>query len=311
MAAPRAVRTDGLGHSYRGREALSGVDLEVRPGEIFGVLGPNGSGKTTLFRVLSTLLRPARGKAGVFGHDVVDARMEVRSRIGVVFQSPGLDGKLSVAENLRHQGHLHGMRGAVLGARIDEMLQGLGLAGRERDRAETLSGGLRRRVDLARGLLHGPELLLLDEPSTGLDPAARREVWTILSRLRERDGVTVLLTTHLMDEAERCDRLALLDGGHLVLTGTPEERKVRIGGDVLALEAREPEPLRPRIEERFGLEVASVDGGLRIEAPEGHALAARLAEAFPGEIDSIRVGRPTLEDVFVHETGHRLSEGEG
>jgi ABC-2 type transport system ATP-binding protein len=307
-----AIEIRGLGHRYGAeRQALVDLDLEVNRGEIFGLLGPNGGGKTTLFRILTTLMQPSEGEARVLGHDCARERGAIRRRIGVVFQSPSLDGKLTVAENLRHQGRLYGMGGAALRTRAAEMLERVRLGDRAGERAEKLSGGLKRRAELAKGMLHAPELLLLDEPSTGLDPGARRDLWTYLREIRERDGVTSFLTTHLMEEAARCDRLAILDRGKLVALGTPAELTASIGGDVISIEADEPAALRDEIEARLSVAPVLVDESLRVELPDAASFLPRLFEAFPGRIRSATVGQPTLEDVFVHRTGHRFwAEGE-
>jgi len=300
-----ALEIEALTHDYGGgRRALDEVTLSVGRAEIFGLLGPNGGGKTTLFRIASTLMRPSGGAVRVLGLDTVRDAAEVRRRIGVVFQSPSLDPKLTARENLRYQGHLYGLSGEDLARRSAAMLERVGLADRAGERTENLSGGQRRRVELAKGLLHAPEVLLLDEPSTGLDPGGRRDLWTYLDTLRKSDGVTSFLTTHLMEEAERCDRLAILDGGKLVALGTPDELKARIGGDVLTLTA--DEELRGAITERFGVDVRVVDGKLRLELPDGHALVPKLVEAFGDRVRSISLGKPTLEDVFIDLTGHRF-----
>jgi ABC-2 type transport system ATP-binding protein len=301
-----AISVVRLRHSYGGREALAGIAFDVGKGEIFGLLGPNGGGKTTLFRILSTLLRPTDGTAQVLGCDVVRHRDQVRARLGVVFQRPSLDHKLTVLETLLHHGHLYGMSGSALREAADAMLDRVGLAARARDRVEHLSGGLQRRLELAKALLHRPEILILDEPGTGLDPGARRDFMSYLQEVKERDQVTIALTTHFMDEAERCDRVGILDRGHLVAIGTPAALKVTVGGDVVVLHAHRPEALRPRIQERFGCEATLVDGTIRIERPSGHEFVREVVEAFPGEIQSITCGQPTLEDVFVHRTGHRF-----
>jgi ABC-2 type transport system ATP-binding protein len=311
MTSPPAIAVDGLHHTYGSREALRGVSFAVQRGEIFGLLGPNGGGKTTLFRILSTLLRPTSGAARVFGHDVAQERDAVRRKLGVVFQQPSLDPKLTVAENLRHHGHLYGLAGTALRDAERTVLDRLGVADRHRDRVEQLSGGLQRRVELAKGLLHHPEVLLLDEPSTGLDPGARRELANYLAHVRQHEGVTIVLTTHIMDEAERCDRVGIIDQGRLITLGTPDELKASIGGDVVVVQAYSPEALRARIRERFACDPVLVDGTLRVEGPRGHELVRELVEAFPGEMRSITYGQPTLEDVFVHETGHRFDEGAG
>ena len=310
-----AVELAGLSFAYpasRGngepRKALQDVSFTVEHAEVFGLLGPNGGGKTTLFRVLSTLLLPSEGAARIFGLDVATQPAAVRRKIGVVFQAPSLDKKLTVLENLRHQGHLYGLHGKDLRGRCEEMLARVGLSDRAGELVEKLSGGMQRRVEVAKGLLHGPQLLLLDEPSTGLDPGARRDLWAHLKSLRDKESVTILLTTHLMEEAERCDRLGILSQGKLVALGTPEALKAKIGGDVVTITAKDPEKLREAIRAKFGGEPILLDGSVRFERERGHEFIARLVEAFPGEIDSVSVGKPTLEDVFVHQTGHRFWE---
>jgi ABC-2 type transport system ATP-binding protein len=287
-ASSPAVVIEGLVHHYGERRALAGVDLTIGRGEIFGLLGPNGGGKTTLFKVLATLTPPQGGTIAVFDEPLGRAPERVRHRLGVVFQHPALDGKLTVLENLRCHAALYGLGAA------------------EGDRVETLSGGLARRVELAKGLLHGPELLLLDEPSTGLDPGARRDFFEYLLQLRERDGMTVVLTTHAMDEAERCDRIGFMHQGSLVAVGAPAELKADIGGDVVVIEALDPEQLCGKIQQRFGCEPRLVDGVLRIELPRGHEFVREVVEAFPTEIRVVTFGKPTLEDVFVHLTGERF-----
>ena len=304
------VAVTELTHRYGDRIALNRVNLAVQRGEIFGLLGPNGGGKTTLFRILSTLMTPSAGSVRIFDHDVITERNAVRCKIGVVFQSPSLDKKLTVLENLRHHGHIFGLHGAELRQRIDELLQRFSLTERADDLTEKLSGGLRRRVEIARGLLHRPELLLLDEPSTGLDPRARREVGDYLEELRDRDGVTALVTTHIMEEAERCDRIALLDRGQLVALEKQSTLKDRVGGDVISIRAHDCDRLRTQIENRFSIKAGIVDRTIRIEQTRGHEFVPALVEAFPGEIEAISVGKPTLEDVFIKLTGHRFDEVE-
>jgi ABC-2 type transport system ATP-binding protein len=303
---PPAVEVEDLRHLYGSRQALAGVSFRVSRGEIFGFLGPNGGGKTTLFKILSTLMPATGGTVRVLGRDLAREARAVRMRLGVVFQRPSLDPKLTVAENLRHHGHLYGLSGGALRNQAQGMLARLGLADRAADLVETLSGGLQRRTELAKGLLHRPDLLLLDEPSTGLDPGARRDFMAYLHKLRAEDGVTVLLTTHFIEEAERCDRVGIPQQGRLVATGTPEELKRRIGGDVVVVRAKDPEGLRRKIRDRFGAEPALVEGTLRLERPRGHEFARELVEAFSGEVQGVTFGKPTLEDVFIHLTGHRF-----
>lgn len=307
MSAP-VVDVSGLTHRYGSREALVDLSLEVAPGELFGLLGPNGGGKTTLLHVLCALLEPAAGAARVAGHDVVRERAAVRARIGVVFQQPGLDVHLTPRENLRHHGHLYGLRGAALARRIDDGLAALGVADRADERVRTLSGGIRRRVELAKCTLHRPAVLLLDEPTVGLDPVGRRDFWRHVEDLRAGGDLAILVATHLMDEADRCDRIAILDRGRCVAAGSPDALKAGIRGDVIALETSEPEVLAREAAERFGVPAAVVDGTVRIEQTDGARFVPRLAEAFPGRIRAITVGAPTLEDVFVQRTGHAFAE---
>lgn len=300
------VEVRDMRHSYGTREALKGVSFQVNRGEIFALLGPNGSGKTTLFRILSTLFPPSSGDAVIAGHVLSADLPGVRRKIGVVFQNPSLDGKLTVYENLAHQAYLYGFSGTALRERCDRMLKALALTDRAKDLAGTLSGGLKRRVELAKGLLHDPEVVLLDEPSTGLDPGARRDLWQYLSQLRTGSGVTVLVTTHLMEEAELCDRIAIMNEGLLIRTGTPRELKNEIGGDVLAVRTADSLRLASEIRSRFKLESREMDGELLIEHREAARFVTELVEAFPGAIESVTFRKPTLEDVFVHHTGHRF-----
>ena len=303
---PAVILVDNIRHRYDNRVALDGVSFQVRSAELFGLLGPNGSGKTTLFRILSTLMLPSEGRAVILARDAAKDPNGLRRQIGVVFQAQSVDVKLSAYENLRHQGHLYGLSGGTLRARIQEMLGRVGLADRANERVETFSGGMQRRVELAKGLLHHPSVLLLDEPTTGLDPGARRDVWQYLRILRDEEHVTVIVTTHLMEEAERCDRLAILNQGKVVALGTPAELKREIGGDVILLEANEPESLAERIRARFSVDAAVLAGKVRIERENGHRFLTDVVEAFPGEIQSVSVSKPTLEDVFIHRTGHRF-----
>jgi ABC-2 type transport system ATP-binding protein len=299
-----------LTHRYGPRVALDDLSLQIQPGEVFGFLGPNGSGKTTLFRILATLIPVEPGYVKLFGVDAAEGRDRIRRQIGVVFQSPSLDKQLTAAENLTHQGHLYGLRGADLRGRVQQALATVGLGERAGERVESFSGGMRRRVEVAKGLLHRPRVLLLDEPSTGLDPAARIDMWRHLRQINERDGVTVLVTTHLMEEAERCGRLAVLARGRLLAADTPAALKERIGGDVITIASARPAELRAALRERLGVEAQEIDGTLRIERPRGHEFIPQLIESAPGMVDSVSVGKPTLEDVFIQLTGQRLAEAD-
>ena len=293
-------------HRYGNRTALNKVSFEVRSAELFGLLGPNGSGKTTLFRILSTLMVPTSGTATIAGIDVVRQPDALRRKIGVVFQEQSVDPKLTARENLWHQGHLYGLHGRQLEERIDEILTRVGLLDRAKDLVETFSGGMQRRIELAKGLLHHPEVLLLDEPTTGLDPGARRDLWQYLAMLRDQEHVSIIVTTHLMEEAERCDRLAILNEGNLVALGTPEALTREIGGDVILLEARDPQVLATQIRDHFHVDAVVLDNRVRLEIENGHRFVPEVVEAFPGEIQSLSVSKPTLEDVFIHRTGHRF-----
>ena len=288
------------------RTALDGVSFEVRRAELFGLLGPNGSGKTTLFRILSTLMVPSSGRAVILGSDVATDPSALRRKIGVVFQAQSIDRKLTAAENLWHQGHLYGLHGPALKSRMAEMLARVGLADRAQEKAETFSGGMQRRLELAKGLLHRPAVLLLDEPTTGLDPGARRDLWQYLGILRDQEQVTVIVTTHLMEEAEGCDRLAILSEGKLVALGTPAELKQEIGGDVILLDTPNAESLAERLRERFHVNAQVLEGQIRLERTNGHRFMTDLVESFPGEIDAISISKPSLEDVFIRRTGHRF-----
>jgi ABC-2 type transport system ATP-binding protein len=306
LAIPAVISVQDLVHRYDGRTALNGVSFDVRQAELFGLLGPNGSGKTTMFRILSTLMVAGGGRAIIKGFDAAKEPTKLRREIGVVFQAQSIDVKLTAAENLWHQGHLYGLRGETLNARISELLSRVGLADRAKEKAETFSGGMQRRLELAKGLLHHPAVLLLDEPTTGLDPGARRDLWQYLQILRDEEKVTVIVTTHLMEEAERCDRLAILNEGKLVALGTPPELKQEIGGDVILLDAYNAESLAEKVRARFNVDAQVLAGQVRLERENGHRFITDVVEAFPGEIQAISVSKPSLEDVFIHRTGHKF-----
>ena len=306
-----AIVARDLVKSYGERRALDGISLEVRRGELFCLLGPNGGGKSTLFRILATLSLPDAGTADITGHDVVTEAAAVRARLGVVFQSPSLDGKLTILENLRCGGALYGLNGSDLESRIAEAAKALNLTDRMGDIVETLSGGLQRRAEIAKCLLIRPEVLLLDEPSTGLDPGARIDLWAALETLRAEHGVTALCTTHLMEEAARADRVGIVSNGRLVALGTPSELTSAIGGDVISLGVSKQtgtDALAEKITAQTGIPATVVEGEVRLEHHEPYALAARIASEFPNEITSLRIARPTLEDVFIARTGHLFAD---
>ena len=271
------IEVRDLSYDYGQRKALKNLSFSVKPNEIFGVLGPNGSGKTTLFKLLSTgLLKQASGEM-VIGGETTPSKQ--RQFLGVVFQEPSLDKKLSVLENLKHQGHLYGLYGEVLRKKSDDLLKTVGLLERSHEKIETLSGGLKRRAEIAKSLLHDPKILLLDEPTTGLDPGARKDLWLYLEKLKSR-GVTTLVTTHLMDEADRCDRILILHEGEKVAEGAPRDLKMEVRKGVITLTSKNAEVLAPKLKEHF-----------------------------KGEIDTLTLSNPSLEDFYLQKTGHRFWEG--
>jgi len=315
MTQTPAIQTDALGHRYPGSDAdaLADLSIEVRPGEVFGVLGPNGGGKSTLFRILATRMRPTAGRASVAGHDVVTAAAQVRRAIGVVFQSPSLDDKLSATENIVCHAGLYGIAPRRAKQHAAQWLGRFGLADRAGGRVENFSGGMRRRVEIAKALVHQPAVLLMDEPAAGLDPAAVRDLWDVLHTLRAQTPLTIALTTHGMNEAERCDRLAILSRGRLIACDTPDALRASIGGDVVTLEPDDGagdalDALAGQIGQRLTLDNADagprvLDGRIQFEHARGAAAVAGIAGAFPGRFRALSVNRPTLEDVFVHLTG--------
>jgi ABC-2 type transport system ATP-binding protein len=303
-----ALAIDAITHRYGDRLALDAVSFEVGEREIFGLLGPNGGGKTTLFRILSTLIRPGSGTARLFGTDIVTDANAARLALGVVFQAPSLDKKLTVAENLRHQGHLYGLRGADLSERIARCLTRLRVSDRSGDLVETLSGGLQRRVEIAKALLHDPRFLLFDEPSAGLDPGARIDLWAALERLRAEQGTTVLLTTHLMEEADHCDRIGILDRGRLVAEGVPAALRAELGAEILTIRTSDASATAADLKARFNVNPVVLDGCVRIQHPQPQRLLGEILDAFAGRFDSVSIARPTLEDVFIRKTGHGLHD---
>jgi ABC-2 type transport system ATP-binding protein len=303
---PAAVSINHVSHRYGKRVAVDDLSLDIADGEVFAFLGPNGSGKTTLFRLLSTLIPLQEGAVAILGHDIRGETSHVRRQLGVVFQAASLDKKLTVAENLAYQGRLYGLASAELSSRKAELLAAVGLADRAGDRVETLSGGMKRRVELAKCMLHRPRLLLLDEPSTGLDPGARSDLWQYLRQVRERDGLTIVLTTHLLDEADRADRIAIMHDGRLAALGRPDALRSEVGGDAITIQTDRPAELSAAIADRFACQAQVLEGAVRLEQQAGHQWIPRLVEAFPAEIQTITLGKPTLEDVFITRTGHRF-----
>ena len=263
-----------------------------------------------MFRILSTLIAPQSGEIHILGYDLVDQQAEIRRSIGIVFQAPSLDRKLTVAENIRFQAALYGLKGQAQRQRESELTSRLGLSDRVGDLVETLSGGLKRRVELAKGMIHHPRLLLLDEPTTALDPGARTDMWDYLTRLREETGLTIVMTSHLLEEADRADRIAILHEGTIVALDTPNALRATVGGDSIMMHSDDPQTLATDVRQKFQVEAHVLDGTVRLELAEGHTWIAKLIEAFPGRIDSVTLGKPTLEDVFIAKTGHRYWQDE-
>lgn len=305
MSHSPALSIRDVRYRYGEHEAVRGVSFEVARGEVFALLGPNGSGKTTLFRLISTLVPLQQGEIDVLGISVRQHPAAVRGHIGVVFQSPSVDKKLTVLENLLHHGRLYGLGGRELKTRALAMLDRLGLSEKVKANVETLSGGQRRRVELAQAMLHEPQMLVLDEPATGLDPGARSDLWRYFATLTA-EGVTIVLTTHLLEEAERADRIGIMHQGQLAALDTPAALQASLGGDTITLRTPHPQQLATAIAERLPLTPAVVDGTVRLEHPDGHQLVPQLVEMFGPEIDAVTLGKPTLEDVFIARTGHQF-----
>ncbi|GAA4425898.1 ABC transporter ATP-binding protein [Bremerella cremea] len=308
MISPRAVSIENVSHRYGKRQALDQVSLAIDPGEIFVFLGPNGGGKSTLFRLLSTLMSLQQGEISILGHGVRSHKQQVRQQLGVVFQMPSLDKKLTVLENIYQQAALYGVTGQTLHDRTELLLSKLELADRRHDIVEDLSGGLRRRVELAKGMLHSPKVLLLDEPSTGLDPAARQAMWRYLEFLRSDQGVTVVLTSHLLEEAEKADRIAILDQGKLVALDTPDALKESIGGDTITIRTRQPQGLIERLQTELNLAATEVSEFVRLETEDGPGTIRAIMQVASDQVDAITLAKPSLEDVFIHMTGRQFTE---
>lgn len=305
------LRVSNLKFAYSDKTALDGVSFSVREGEMFGLVGPNGGGKSTTFKILSSLITPQEGTVEILGADLSSDAQKVRHLLGIVFQSPALDKKLSVWENLLQQGRLYGMAGEKLVSQATSLLQRLELLDRKNDRVEILSGGLKRRLEIAKALIHSPKILILDEPTTGLDPLARREVWGYLKHLKDKEGLTILLTTHLLEEAEACETIALLDRGKIIALGDPQSLRKEVGAEFITLRASNPENLREKIANRFHVQVGLLENELRIQKEQAHTFIPELVSAFANEIESVSLGKPTLEDFFIARTGRKYWHPEG
>jgi ABC-2 type transport system ATP-binding protein len=305
-----AVAVDGLVKRFGEVEAVRGIEFAVQPGEIFGFLGPNGAGKSTTINMLCTLLRPTAGSARVAGHDVVTERDDVRRNIGLVFQDPTLDTYLSGEQNLRFHAELYGVPRSLTGDRMRQVLEMVGLWDRRRDRVQTYSGGMKRRLEIARGLLHSPRVLFLDEPTVGLDPQTRASIWDYIRELKRAEQITIFMTTHYMDEAEYCDRIAIIDSGTIVALDTPEALKAVIGEDRVQIRTADDAAAIAALAEVFGLEARVAEGAVTFAVPSGEAFVPRLFAELGVPIRAVSVSRPSLDDVFMSFTGKTIRDAE-
>jgi ABC-2 type transport system ATP-binding protein len=308
-AAP-AVSVNGLVKRYGEVEAVRGIDLEVHAGETFGFLGPNGAGKSTTINMLCTLVRPTAGSASVAGHDVVSERDEVRRNIGLVFQDTTLDGYLTAEQNLSLHAELYGVPRDVVGERLRQVMEMVGLWERRSSLVNTFSGGMKRRLEIARGLLHSPRVLFLDEPTVGLDPQTRSSIWGYIRELKTREDITIFLTTHYMDEAEHCDRIAIIDHGQIIVLDTPEALKASVGKDRVQIKTDDEDAAIAALQERFGIEAVLAEGAVTFGVPEGEQFVPRLFAELGRPIHSISVSRPSLDDVFMSYTGTTIRDAE-
>jgi ABC-2 type transport system ATP-binding protein len=310
VAEPKAIEVLDLKKSFDEVEAVRGVSFEVAPGEVFGFLGPNGAGKTTTINMLCTLATPTGGAARVAGHDIVTERDDVRRHIGLVFQDPTLDGYLTAEQNLRLHAELYGIDSALVPGRMRQVLEMVGLWERRGATVATFSGGMRRRLEIARGFLHSPRVLFLDEPTIGLDPQTRSSIWRYIAQLQEREEITIFMTTHYMDEAEFCDRIAIMDQGKIVVLDTPEALKAQVGADRVRIQTDDDDAAIAVLAEHFDLEATMSEGAVTFFVPSGEEFVPRLFAELGVAIRSVSVSRPTLDDVFMSHTGTTIRDAE-
>ncbi|HZY50886.1 MAG TPA: ATP-binding cassette domain-containing protein [Devosia sp.] len=310
ISSDAAVEVRALTKTFKTVEAVRGIDLTVHTGETFGFLGPNGAGKSTTIKILCTLADATSGTARVAGYDVATERDAVRRSIGLVFQEPTLDGYLTAEQNLIFHGELYGVDRHTAAPRRKEVLEMVGLYDRRKDLVNTFSGGMRRRLEIARGLLHSPKVLFLDEPTIGLDPQTRASIWQYIRELHKREEITVFVTTHYMDEAEHCDRIAIIDQGQIVALDTPEALKAGVGKDRVQISTVDDPAAIAALKDKFGLDAKMVEGLVTIAVPEGAAFIPHLFEKLGIAIKSVTVQRPTLDDVFLNFTGTSLRDAE-
>jgi ABC-2 type transport system ATP-binding protein len=309
-STPPAIEVDDLVKTYGEIEAVRGVSFTVARGEVFGFLGPNGAGKSTTINMLCTLARPTSGAARVSGFDVAAERDDVRRHIGLVFQDQTLDGYLTAEQNLRMHAELYGIDAGVVPARMRQMLEMVDLWERRDQPVMTFSGGMKRRLEIARGLMHSPRVLFLDEPTIGLDPQTRSSIWRYIRALKEVEGTTIFMTTHYMDEAEFCDRIAIIDRGEIVVLDTPAALKASVGADRVTLGTADDEAALIALRDRFGIDAAMAEGAVTFHVDSGEAFVPRLFAELDVAITSVAVSRPTLDDVFMRYTGSTIRDAE-
>jgi ABC-2 type transport system ATP-binding protein len=304
------IEVEQLRKSFGDFEAVRGVSFEVGAGEVFGFLGPNGAGKTTTINMLCTLAKPSGGRATVAGHDVVTERDDVRRNIGLVFQEPTLDGYLTAEQNLRLHAELYGVDSSLVPGRMEQMLKMVGLWDRREAAVMTFSGGMRRRLEIARGLMHSPRVLFLDEPTIGLDPQTRSSIWAYIRQLRESEEITIFMTTHYMDEAEYCDRIAIMDQGEIVALDSPQALKAQVGADRVRIDTDDNEAAIEALRDRFEVEARIAEGAVMFNVPGGEEFVPRLFAELGVPIRSVSVARPSLDDVFMSFTGTTIRDRE-
>src|SRR5581483_4475960 len=305
-----AIAVHNLVKNYDEVQAVRGVDFEVAAGEVFGFLGPNGAGKTTTINMLCTLVKPTAGSASVAGHDVVRERDDVRRNIGLVFQDPTLDGYLTAAQNLQLHAELYGVRSDLVKPRMEQVMTMVGLWERKDSPVGTFSGGMRRRLEIARGLMHSPRVLFLDEPTIGLDPQTRRSIWTYIRELQERERITIFMTTHYMDEAEWCDRIAIMDHGQIVALDAPETLKAGVKTDRISIQTDDDDAAIAALSQRFDVEARMSEGAVTFAVAQGEQFVPRLFAELGIPIKAVHVSRPTLDDVFMSYTGSTIRDAE-
>ncbi len=300
------IKVENLVKKFGTLTAVDDISFEAEEGMIFGFLGPNGAGKTTTINILCTLLYPTSGSASIFGYDCTRQSSQVRKSIGIVFQDTTLDKDLTAYENMVFHAYLYDVKKPERGLRINEALNFVGLYDRRNDLVKKFSGGMKRRLEVARGLIHRPRVLFLDEPTLGLDPQTRANLWDFIVELPKKHKVTVFMTTHYMEEAEVCDRIAIIDHGKIITIGTPDELKKTIGGDVIYIRTTDNMKARNEIERLFGVDVSEQEGELFLTSMKGDACIPELIRAMGDSVLSVRLQRPTLNDVFLKMTGREI-----